>query len=126
YGDAAQLARAPSLQELDAVVRELGEKMRSDSERGDEPVLFLTYSGHGAQADDGPAFLAMSDGALTRDILYRKVLAALPARFVHLLIDACHAEAIVGSRGLFSKEANAHVEPLTGPERNGLIVASSL
>jgi hypothetical protein len=40
----------------------------------------------------------MLDGPLTRDILYDEVLAELPARYVHLLIDACHAEAIVRPR----------------------------
>jgi len=97
-------AVSPSLEALRGVLRELTTQMRADKARGDESVLYLTYSGHGAQASDGTAFLTLEGGLLTRKVLYDEILAAVPAAFIHLFIDACHADAVVGSRGLFSSE----------------------
>ena len=65
---------------------------------GNEPTLIFFYSGHGVANAGEPASLAMLDGALTRNVLYDEVLAPLPARYVHLIIDACHAEAVVRPR----------------------------
>ena len=42
----------------------------------------------------------MLDGPLTQSVLYEEILAALPARYVHLLVDACYAEAVVRPRDL--------------------------
>ena len=51
-------------------------------------------------------FLALADGELTRQRLY-KFLGKLPASYGHLFIDACHAEAVIGARGAFGKEVDA-------------------
>lgn len=63
--------------------------------RTSEVVVF--YSGHGSRAADGAA-LALTDGGLTQARLYEQILEKLPAHRVHLLIDACHADAVVRTR----------------------------
>ncbi len=123
---AASRARPPTLSALRALVAELATRMKADVARGDEPVLFLTFSGHGAQASDGTVFLSLVDGALTRQVLSDEVLAPLPAAFVHLFVDACHAEAVVGTRGLFSKERSAARVEVTSTERTTVLERGSL
>jgi uncharacterized caspase-like protein len=61
-------------------------------------VVLVFYSGHGRRREDGPASLTLLDGELTQKVLYEHILGALQARYVHLLVDACHAEAVVHPR----------------------------
>jgi hypothetical protein len=97
---AAGGARPPSLAALRQTVAELRKALEAASARGEESQVLLFYSGHGRRTDAGDGALTLLDGELTRQVLYEEVLAALPARFVHLLIDACHAEAVVRPRDL--------------------------
>jgi hypothetical protein len=60
--------------------------------------VWFFYSGHGWLDDEGRANLTLADGALSQDILYDEVLPALSGRTVHLMIDACHAEALIRQR----------------------------
>jgi hypothetical protein len=100
FPDAAESARPPSLVEVRRAVHELEVEVQAAVAKGDEPVVFIFYSGHGTTGADGQAGLSLLDGALTRDALYDEVLAPLTARFVHLFIDACNAEAVVRPRDL--------------------------
>jgi hypothetical protein len=127
-------ARPPSLAELRAVVRQIGQRIAADLQAGREPSVLFFYSGHGAAADDGPASLTLMDGGLTRELLYEDVLAALPARYVHLFIDACHAEAVVRPRDLQARvveigdrEVTAYAEQATLARfpNVGAVIASS-
>ena len=68
--------------------------------------MIFFYSGHGRRTDNGDGALALLDGELTREVLYDEVLAALPARLVHLLVDACHAEAVVRPRDLQARSVD--------------------
>ena len=45
----------------------------------------------------------MLDGALSQAVLYQQVLDKVRARLVHLIVDACHAEAVVRPRDLEAK-----------------------
>lgn len=105
-------ARPPTWQELTDVVRHFATQMSADRARGDEPVFFLSYSGHGAANRDGVYYLSLSDGELSQSRLYDDIVDHLPARYHHLFIDACHAEAVVGSRGRFDKQSMAEVVPI--------------
>src|SRR5262249_26238345 len=91
-------ARPPTLSQLRAEVRELRQVLERDLERGDESVVLFFYSGHGNRPPGAQPALTLLDGSLTHDILYDEVLSALPARYVHVFIDACYAEAIVRPR----------------------------
>jgi hypothetical protein len=126
YPEALAAARVPSLAELRAVVADLAARMQADRARGDQPVLYLAFSGHGARGKDGALFLALTDAELTRERLYGEILQKVPASFVHLFIDACHAEGVVGARGILGPESDARVEPVTARERQKFLEATTL
>jgi hypothetical protein len=100
FPDASSEARPPSLAELRRAVGELRVEVDASVAKGAEPVVLIFYSGHGTRGADGQGALSLLDGELTRDMLYDEVLAPLHARFVHLFIDACNAEAVVRPRDL--------------------------
>jgi hypothetical protein len=79
-------------------VAQLRDRLLEDRRAGHVSTLLLFYSGHGSRGADRAPSLALLDGPLTQAVLYDEVLARLPARYVHLLVDACHAEAVVRPR----------------------------
>lgn len=95
YPLATEAAVAPSLAQLKHAVAELQTLVAKDS----NSELIVFYSGHGSVRPPEPPRLALLDADLTQDLLYREVLGAIPAKYTHLLIDACHAAAIVRPRG---------------------------
>jgi hypothetical protein len=117
----ARRARAPSVAELDRTVALVADEMARARAAGEEPELVFFFSGHGVRDANGAAALSLLDGALTRAWLYEKVLARVPARFVHLVIDACHAEALVRPR-----DVNAKVEPLDAAEQARYLDSATL
>jgi hypothetical protein len=61
---------------------------------------------------------------LTQDVLYEQLLSKLPASYVHLIVDACHAAAVVGVRGgggMFDKELDATQAPVSLAELLALV-----
>jgi len=93
-------ARPPSVGELRRALAELGADIDKAACAGDEVAVWIFYSGHGWLDDSGRANLTLADGALSQDMLYDEVLPALSGRTVHLMIDACHAEALIRPRDL--------------------------
>jgi hypothetical protein len=91
-------ARPPSVAELRRALAELGADIERAARAGDEVAVWFFYSGHGWLDDSGRANLTLADGALSQEMLYNEVLPALPGRTVHLMIDACHAEALIRPR----------------------------
>jgi hypothetical protein len=113
-------AHPPSLRELARAVRELADEIAAAQAAGDETSVILFYSGHGTLDENGQGSLALVDGELTRQRLYDEVLARLPARYVHVLVDACHAESVVRPRdgravttAISAAAATAYVSGLT-------------
>jgi hypothetical protein len=94
----AEQARAPTRSELERAVTELNAAFDADRRRGLEPTVLVTYSGHGSNESDALPSLTLADGAFTQEALYAEVLSRLQARFIHVVVDACHAEAIVRPR----------------------------
>jgi len=68
YPGLGAVAEAPTLVNLARVVSDYAGKMAADVKRGDRPVLYIAFSGHGF-ADAAGAFLAMLDGQLTHERL---------------------------------------------------------
>ena len=120
YPDAARIARPPSIAELSRVITSLNERMDADLQAGRTPVLTFYFSGHGARDEEGRASLTFLDGPLSQSSLYSKVLDQVHAKVVHLVIDACHAEAVVRPRDVdaagaapSSSEIVAHLSQTT-------------
>jgi hypothetical protein len=124
----ASLARVPTLETLRQVFASLGNDMRLDREAGNEPVLYFVFSGHGALAEGGDAFLALGDGRLTQRILFEELIGSLPAPRTHVIIDACHAAGVVGARGgsFFEAETTGTTAPLTEAETIAITKGSVL
>lgn len=99
YPGLAAQAEAPTLANLARIVDAYAAKMAADAARGDRPVLYFAFSGHGSADPVHGAYLAMLDGELTRERLYGDVVGRVPAAYVHLIVDACNAGAVVGVRG---------------------------
>ncbi len=120
FPDEAAQSRAPSLAELRRVVSDIAKRMNADLERGDIPVLYFSYSGHGSADAQGHYVLALGPDLLDRQVLYSEVVARTPARFHHLMIDACHAEAIAGARGMFDNAKTGTLAAVTAEEQRSL------
>lgn len=93
----AAIARPATIAQLRAAVGGLRAAVLQDQANGVQASVLIFYSGHGARSA-GEAHLVLRDAALTRDLLYDEVLAALPAQYIHLFVDACYAEAVVRPR----------------------------
>jgi hypothetical protein len=128
YPGMAGVAQPPTMDNLMRLVGELATKMRADHARGDQPVLYFAFSGHGARDDHGEPFLAMLDGALTQKTLYDDVLGRMPTEFTHLIVDACHAGGVVGVRGggFFAHETEARTTAVTPAEIEPILEATPL
>lgn len=98
FPGAASKARPPSLVELRRLIARWKVRLESDRAAGHDPVVVFFFSGHGSREVDRKPALVMTDGPLSQDVLYDEILAALPARYVHLLVDACYAESVVRPR----------------------------
>jgi hypothetical protein len=98
YPRLAYRAQAPTTAALKGAIGRIGARIGSDRAAGHRSVVTVFFSGHGAVGEDGTPALALFDGGLTQDFLYRELLDKLPADEIHLLIDACHAEAVVRPR----------------------------
>ncbi|HEX7480206.1 MAG TPA: caspase family protein [Polyangiales bacterium] len=103
---------APTLGNLRRVLEAYRTSMQQDRAHGREPVLFLTFSGHGAISEQGEPFLALGDENLTRTVLYDEILPAFADMPIHLIFDACEAGALVGARGAFDSTLDALHAPL--------------
>ncbi len=124
----ASLAREPTHETLRQVFASIGNDMRLDREAGNEPVLYFVFSGHGALAEGGDAFLALGDGRLTQHVLFDELIASLPTPRTHVIIDACHAAGIVGARGgpFFVTETTGTTAPLSEAETIAITKGSVL
>jgi hypothetical protein len=121
FPDLVSEARVPTEAELAAVVATVKQAMEADRAAGQEPALVLFYSGHGVRDDAGAPALALFDGSLGQQQLYDQVLGALPYQVAHVIVDACHAEAVVRPR-----DADARIETLPADEIRSFMQAETL
>jgi hypothetical protein len=104
YPRLAPIAQAPTLPNLRAALAALSRRMLENRRGGNDNTLYVFFSGHGSLDEEGKSQLALLDGGISQQLLYDEVLAALPAEHVHLLVDACHAEAVVRPRDANARE----------------------
>src|SRR5262249_29774844 len=84
-------------------IEELNGRMSAAAHAGLTPIFVFFYSGHGARDANGDAALALLDGTLSQSAMHERVLAKIGSQTVHLIIDACHAEAVVRPRDVEAK-----------------------
>ncbi|AKJ07717.1 hypothetical protein ATI61_107166 [Archangium gephyra] len=99
--DAAVLsgARPPTLEEVSRAVAALREDVQADRARGRQTDVLLIYVGHGNTDALGRAYFTLLGSRLDRAAFYTRLVDPLGADFVHVVVDACRASGVVGSRG---------------------------
>jgi hypothetical protein len=117
FAEIINYAKAPTLAELARAVSDLKEKIQRCKEQDIDTVFYFVFSGHGALNAQTETFLSMQDGELTRRVLYDEILAPLSTDYQHLFIDACYAEGVVGTRGMFDREQNSSSVSVNANER---------
>ncbi|HRE92343.1 MAG TPA: caspase family protein, partial [Myxococcota bacterium] len=91
--------RAPTRQNLLAALDTLRTAMHAARLRGERPVLYFVYSGHGNYDAEGRGYLHLADGRFTTRDLFARVLEPNREDHVILIIDACNAGLMVNGRG---------------------------
>lgn len=99
HQDLPAVSIAPSRANMFAALDRLNTKMAADSANGFEPTLYFIYVGHGHVGGAGQGFLSFSDGPLTGEELWSRVVAPSKAAYNHLILDACNSYLMVASRG---------------------------
>ncbi len=92
-------ARPPTLDEVKREVARLRAANLVDQEQGRQTDVLLVYVGHGNTDEAGRAYFTLAGGRLDKASLYADVVDPLGADYVHVIVDACRASGVVGSRG---------------------------
>lgn len=96
---AAAASVPPTRAALGTLMAAVGQRIRAARAAGDRTELYIVYAGHADIGPDGEGRMHLRDGTLSRSALLRDVVGASPADFNHVIIDACHAAAMVYRRG---------------------------
>ncbi len=95
----AARTQPPTRAALKESLARLNTRMKEDKAAGRAPVLYFVFTGHGKRGPAGEGQVYLLDGAFTRTDLYRDVIGASPASFLHLIVDACDSYFLVNARG---------------------------
>jgi hypothetical protein len=106
YPLAADVARPPTAAEMAQAIAALNGRMDAAARAGHTPVFVFFYSGHGSRHQETEAALTLLDGPLSQSALHEQVLDQVHAQTTHLIVDACHAEAVVRPRDVDAKTAD--------------------
>ena len=88
----------PSWVNLQTTLKALAHEARQARSDGRSVELLVFYSGHG-DVEHGEGYVLLEDRRLTRSLLHRQVLAAIPAQKKHLIVDACKSYFLAFSKG---------------------------
>ena len=126
-----QGVQEPSRAAVREAVQRLAGRIRTDHAEGSVVDAYLVYVGHGQTDAAGKASLTLLDGTIDQATLYDALVDPLGADFVHVVVDACHAAGVVGSRGADARvleqlRATLEREVLARRPRVGALYAESL
>ena len=89
------------------------DEIQKANQAGHKTIFYFLFSGHGDLAEDGAGYVHFLDSRWTRSDLYEHVIAASPATFNHVIVDACNAYFLVASRGEQAEDAGDFSELLS-------------
>ncbi|HEX3757048.1 MAG TPA: hypothetical protein VHW23_00010 [Kofleriaceae bacterium] len=95
---AAADARPPVAAALDRTIAEVVSAVAQARARGQATRFYFVYAGHG-NIRDGQGYISLEDDRLTAADLERRVVDAVPAGEIHLIVDACYSGLLAGARG---------------------------
>lgn len=132
-GLAALGLQVPTRQNVLDALQTLRAAMARAKSRGDRPILFFVYSGHGNYDAEGRGYVHLADGRFSTRDLFARVLEPTRDDPVILLVDACNAALLVNGRGRPQDPAPLSERRPTGRSRLdlsdypnvGVILASS-
>lgn len=127
HPQAAAEAREPRKTDFDAAITQLAEDVSRAGSRGVETTVYLVYAGHG-NVEGGRGYVTLEDARLTGPDLAR-ALARVPAKRIHVIVDACSSYFLAYSRGAGGKrravESFANDASLSADPRIGLVLSTS-
>lgn len=91
FPEVAARAEPPTRASLRRALERTFARIEADREAGRDADLVFVFVGHGAVGPDGEGYVSLLDEKFTRGDLFREVIAASPARFNHVIVDACSA-----------------------------------
>jgi len=127
HPQAAAEAREPKKADFDAAIDQLAADVSRAAGRGLETTVYVMYAGHG-NVEGGRGYVTLEDTRLTGADLAR-ALARVPAKRIHLVVDACSSYFLAYGRGAggarravtsFATDAS-----LTSDPRIGLLLSTS-
>jgi hypothetical protein len=122
------VALAPTRKNVLSSLQRLQRLMGEDIARGDKPVLYFVYSGHGNYDSLGRGYVHLRDGRFTTQDIYHEVLDPTQGTAPHhvvLVVDACNAALLVNSRGSDRRAAKRRSLKLEAYPNVGVILSSS-
>jgi hypothetical protein len=85
-------AQAPTEQALRAALSTAFANIEADRRRrGDDADFVFVFAGHGGVSAQGEGYVSLLDARLTRAEVFASIVGASPARFNHIIVDACSA-----------------------------------
>jgi hypothetical protein len=90
-------ARAPTRANLLLAVARLAEQLRHAHTAGIRSIVYIVFAGHG-DLDRGQGYLDLADARLTARELDERVIQALPADRIHLVLDSCNSYFLLNPR----------------------------
>ena len=124
YPDAAQRTRRPTYASLMAAVSDIGAKLQALSEPSE---LYVVFAGHG-DVQGGQGFIELADRRLTSTQLEEKVIRAMPATRIHLILDSCNSYFMLNPRKPGGRRWASSLDPRGLLDRNpnvGAVISTS-
>ena len=96
----AAVTKRPDSATLRETLRSTYAEIRAEKAGGRARTeLVFVFVGHGGMDEQGRGFVHLSDKPWGRAALFKEVVAASPADYTHVIIDACNAFSLVAGRG---------------------------
>lgn len=127
FSKLAREALPPTRASLEQVVAAIFASMEIEKKQGQSPELIFVYTGHGAVDGQGDGYVSLLDGRLTRGDLFGVVITPSPARFNHVVVDACSAYHLLnrGPEAVQAVRALLEAETLAAHPNTGALLATS-
>ena len=120
--------KSPTRKNLLASLDELRTDVAAALKRGDKPILYFVYSGHGNYDQEGRGYVHLEDGRWTTRDLYYHILGPSRGEAPHnviLIVDSCNSALLVNSRGSDHRKVTGTSLKLEAYPNVGVVLSSS-
>jgi hypothetical protein len=121
-------AQPPRRAALDRVIASAAAVVSDARAAGQPTALYFVYAGHG-NVRDGESYISLEDDRLTASDLEHRVIDAVSADQMHVIIDACYSGLLARSRGPGGErrplQQFSRVDGLAADDRIGLLLSTS-